>query len=655
MRPRGKRIIATVVAPLLLALVAPPCVAITDYFDMTLEQLLQIEVLSVSKKPEAVASAPAAVYVVTTDQIQRSGVTNIPDALRLVPGVQVARLDSNSWAISIRGFNSPLSNKLLVLVDGRSIYNPVFGGTLWEAHNLMLEDVERIEVIRGPGGSLWGANAVNGVINIITKNSRDTQGNLASVIYGNEEKGTINARHGGRIGEDGTYRVYAKGFRQDESRKPGGGDTYDNWDGFRSGFRADWGDAFMLQGDAYRTNAEQLRTDYSLFPPYAAVKQQDIRYQGAHLLGRWSDKRPNDAQLALQAYINWTQRDEPFNFNDERITYDVDAQYNFAPRGIHELIIGGGLRLLNDNKQGSHNVEFNPRKRRDELYSFFIQDKITLQPDAWFLTLGSKFEYNDFSGYEPQPNIRLQWNATSKQTFWSAISRAVRTPTAIEEDVTSTLGAAPNALVALEPNDHFHSEELVAYELGYRHQISPRLSLDIAAFYNDYQNLTTTSILAPRLVMNGIDPLHILIPVQFTNEMKGTTSGVEIASNWSLNDSLNFMMNYSYLHLELEHQDPAQKGAEQLYPRHQAGIAIFYNLGNQWTLDTTATYVDELVTTPAYIRWNLILGKQLGNNLRVNLIGKNLGDSHHPEFGSMADINAAEIERSIFAKVTWSF
>lgn len=655
MRPRGKRIITTVVAPLLLALVAPPCVAITDYFDMTLEQLLQIEVLSVSKKPEAVASAPAAVYVVTTDQIQRSGVTNIPDALRLVPGVQVARLDSNSWAISIRGFNSPLSNKLLVLVDGRSIYNPVFGGTLWEAHNLMLEDVERIEVIRGPGGSLWGANAVNGVINIITKNSRDTQGNLASVIYGNEEKGTLNARHGGRIGEDGTYRVYAKGFRQDESRKPGGGDTYDNWDGFRSGFRADWGDAFMLQGDVYRTNAEQLRTDYSLFPPYAAVKQQDIRYQGAHLLGRWSDKRPNDAQLALQAYINWTQRDEPFNFNDERITYDVDAQYNFAPRGIHELIIGGGLRLLNDNKQGSHNVEFNPRKRRDELYSFFIQDKITLQPDAWFLTLGSKFEYNDFSGYEPQPNIRLQWNATSKQTFWSAISRAVRTPTAIEEDVTSTLGAAPNALVALEPNDHFHSEELVAYELGYRHQISPRLSLDIAAFYNDYQNLTTTSILAPRLVMNGIDPLHILIPVQFTNEMKGTTSGVEIASNWSLNDSLNFMMNYSYLHLELEHQDPAQKGAEQLYPRHQAGIAIFYNLGNQWTLDTTATYVDELVTTPAYIRWNLILGKQLGNNLRVNLIGKNLGDSHHPEFGSMADINAAEIERSIFAKVTWSF
>jgi iron complex outermembrane receptor protein len=655
MTPQGKRSIATRFVPLLLTLVTSPCLAITDYFDMTLEQLLQIEVLSVSKKPESVAGAPAAIYVVTTDQIQRSGVTNIPDALRLVPGVQVARSDSNTWAVSIRGFNSALSNKLLVLVDGRSIYNPVFGGTLWEAHNLMLEDVERIEVIRGPGGSLWGANAVNGVINIITKSSSDTQGNLASIIYGNEEKGTVNARHGGRIGDHGTYRVYVKGFRVDESRKPGGGDTYDAWDGFRSGFRADWGDKFMLQGDVYRTNTEQLRIDYSLLPPYSPVKQQDIRYQGGHILGRWTDKRPNNAQLSLQAYINWTQRDEPFNFNEDRITYDLDAQYNFAQRGVHELIIGGGLRLLNDEKEGSRNVEFNPRKRDDALYSFFVQDKIILQPDKWFLTLGSKFEYNDYSGYEPQPNIRLQWNANSTQTFWSAISRAVRTPTAIEEDITSTLATAASARAAIEPNDHFHSEELVAYELGYRHQINPRLSLDIATFYNDYQHLTTTRFQEPRVVVNNIDPPHIFIPVQFTNEMDGTTSGVEVVTNWSLGESLNLMLNYSYLHMELEHLDPAQKSAEYLYPRHQAGIAVFYNLGNQWTLDTTATYVDELITTPSYIRWNVILGKQFGNNLRLNLIAKNLGDSHHPEFGSMDDINAAEIERSLFAKVTWSF
>ena len=639
----------------LFSLDAPSCLAITDYFDMSLEQLMQIEVLSVSKKSETIAQAAAAVYVVTNDQIQRSGVTTIPDALRMIPGVQVARSDTNSWAISIRGFNSTLANKLLVLIDGRSIYNPVFGGTLWEAHDLMLEDIERIEVIRGPGGTLWGANAVNGVINIITKHSRDTQGRLASALYGNEQQGTASVRHGGKLGSEGSYRVYAKGFRQDPSHKPDGGDTYDAWDGLRTGFRADWGNKLTLQGDAYRSNAEQLRIDYSLIAPYMPVKQQNIQYQGAHLLGRWSDLRTDRSQLSIQAYVDWTKRDEPFNFVDDRITYDLDVQYNLAPRETHELVIGGGLRLLSDDKQGNRNVQFSPQKRRDELYSFFIQDKITLQPEKWFLTLGSKFEHNDFSGHEPQPNIRLQWNATAKQTLWSAISRAVRTPTAIEEDITSTLGTAANARLAIVPNDNFHPEELVAYELGYRQQINSRMSVDITAFYNDYQHLMTTSIQTPQLVINDVDPPHLFIPVQFTNNMQGKTRGFEIASNWAFTEHLNVIMNYAYLNLELDAADAAQKSAMQLYPRHQAGIALFYSFGNQWTLDTTATYVDQLATTPAYIRWNLNLGKQLGKHLRFNLVGENLGDNQHQEFGSAADLNAAEIERSIFAKLTWQF
>lgn len=641
--------------PALLALATSPCFAITDYFDMTLEQLLQMKVLSVSKKSETVAHAPAAVYVVTGDQIQRSGVTTIPEALRMVPGVQVAQSDTNSWAVSIRGFNSTLANKLLVLIDGRSIYNPVFGGTLWEANDLMLEDIERIEVIRGPGGTLWGANAVNGVINIITKHSRDTQGNLTSAIYGNEEKGTINARHGGRLSNDGSYRIYAKGFRQDRSHKPGGRDTFDAWDGFRSGFRADWGDTFTLQGDAYRTTAEQLRVDYSLTPPYMPAKEQDIQYEGAHLLGRWSDVRANRSQLTVQAYIDWAQRDEPFNFVDDRITYDLDAQYNFAPHGIHEFVIGGGLRALDDDKRGNRNVEFAPQKRRDELYSFFVQDKITLKPDTWFLTLGSKFEHNAFSGYEPQPNIRLQWQPTAQQTVWSAISRSVRTPTAIEEDLTSTLGTAANARIAFVPNDNFLPEELVAYELGYRNQINSHLSLDIATFYNDYQHLMTTSIQTPSLVNNNIDPPHLFIPVQFTNNMQGITKGVEASTQWSINENAKLTLNYAYLTIQLDADDSAQKSAELLYPRHQAGIAFFYNLPNHWTLDTTATYVDQLATTDSYIRWNINLGKQLGKNIRINLVGENLGDSQHQEFGTATDLNAAEIERSLFAKLTWQF
>lgn len=626
-----------------------------DIFDLSLEQLMEVKILSVSKKQEPIAHTPVAAYVVTGEDIQRAGVTSIADALRMVPGVQVARADANSWAISIRGFNSTLANKLLVLVDGRSIYNPVFGGTLWEAHDLMLEDIERIEVIRGPGGTIWGANAVNGVINIITKHSRDTQGTLLSALYGNEEQGTFNARHGGTLTNSGSYRVYAKGFRRDASQKRNGADTFDAWDGFRTGFRTDWRDAFTLQGDAYRTNTNQLRVDYSLTPPYMPVKEQEIRYEGANLLGRWRELLADNSQFSLQAYIDWAKRDEPFNFIDDRITYDLDAQYNLAPWRRQEFIIGGGVRFLADDKQGNRNVEFAPQKRRDALYSFFVQDKITLQPETWFLTLGAKFEHNDFSGYETQPNIRLQWQPNGQQTLWSAVSRAVRTPTAIEEDLTSTLGTAANARLAIEPNDHFHAEELTAYELGYRHQIKPNLALDLTGFYNDYDHLMTTSILTPRLVINNIDPPHIFIPVQFTNNMQGTTRGAEIATHWSATDNMKLTLNYSYLHLQLDAQDAAQKSAELLYPRHQAGLALFYNLGHQWTLDTTATYVDQLATTASYIRWSVNLGKQWGKNLRLNVIGENLGDSAHPEFGSAADINAGEIERSLFAKITWQF
>ncbi|RYZ89734.1 MAG: TonB-dependent receptor, partial [Moraxellaceae bacterium] len=256
-----------------------------DYFELSPAQLLDTKILSVSKRAEAIADAPAAIYVVTGEDIRRSGVTTIPDALRMIPGVNVARSDSNSWAISIRGFNSVLSNKLLVLLDGRTIYNPVFGGVLWEAHDLMLEDIERIEVVRGPGGALWGANAVNGVINILTKHSRDTQGNLVSAVAGNEERGAINARYGGSFGHDGTYRVYAKAFTRDSSIKPSGDKGYDAWDSARIGFRADWSDEFTLQGDAYKTNAEQYRYNYSLIPPNMPVAEQKIVYEGVNLLG----------------------------------------------------------------------------------------------------------------------------------------------------------------------------------------------------------------------------------------------------------------------------------------------------------------------------------------------------------------------------------
>lgn len=632
-------------------------IATTDYFDLTLEQLLDTKVLSASKKVEAIADAPAAIYVVTNEDILRAGVTTIPDALRMVPGVDVARSDSNSWAISIRGFNSTLANKLLVLLDGRTIYNPVFGGVLWEAQDLVLEDIERIEVVRGPGGTLWGANAVNGVINIITKHSRDTQGNLVSAVAGNEEQGTLSVRHGGTLENNGFYRVYAKGFKRDTSLTPSGGDAYDGWNGVRTGFRADWDDSFTLQGDAYHNRTEQRRPHFSLIAPFASIEDQAIKYDGVNLLGRWTDRHDDGSQFSIQSYIDWAKRDEPINFIDDRITYDLETQYNFAPMPYNEIITGAGLRYLVDKEVGDNNVAFSPESRHSNLYSAFLQDKITLVPERWFLTLGSKVEHNEFSGVEVQPNIRLQWHATENQNLWASVSRAVRTPTPIEEDLTSTLATAANVRVAFVPNDDFKSEKLTAYELGYRYQITQDLSADVTTFYNDYDYLETTSVQSPVLVNNGTDPIHFLIPVKFTNNMKGKSDGFEAAFNWSVDTNLKIALNYTYLHINLTALDPKQTGGETLYPMQQAGLRVFWNISNNWTLDTTTSYVDKLsgFHVDHYVRMDVNLGGQLTPTLRFNLVGQNLLDDRHMEFGTINDLNAAQIERSIFGKLTWIF
>ncbi len=627
------------------------------YFDLTLEELMDTKILSVSKKVETLADAPAAIYVVTSEDIVRSGVTSIPDALRMVPGMVVASSDSNSWAISIRGFNSTLANKLLVLIDGRTIYNPVFGGVLWEAHELMLEDIARIEVIRGPGGTLWGANAVNGVINIITKHSRDTQGNLVSALYGNEEPGTLSMRQGGTLGDEGSYRVYAKGFKRESSFHSTHGDNQDQWDGIRGGFRADWGDDFTLQGDAYRNGTQQRTIDYSLLPPYSSIEDVTVVYEGVNLLGRWTDTNYDGSQLTFQSYIDWARRNEPFNFIDDRTIYDADLQYNFAPWNVHEFVTGTGFRYSRDNKTGNNNVAFSPKRSHNKLYNAFVQDKITLVPERWYVTLGAKFEHNDFSGSELQPNIRLQWHASDNQILWSAVSRAVRTPTPLESDLTRTLATVPNVRAAFVPNDNFKPEELMAYELGYRNQLSSAISLDLSAFYNDYEHLATYGIQTPELVVNGIDPPHVLLPVMFANDMKGTSDGVEATLNWTANQNLKIALNYSFLHMSLTAIDPTQEGGEKLYPQHQGGIKVFWNMSAGWTLDTLVSYVDHLPAgdVDAYTRLDINLSKQLTSAIRCNLVGQNLLEKTHREFATLDDLNAGEIERSVFAKITWAF
>ena len=373
-------------------------------------------------------------------------------------------------------------------------------------------------------------------------------------------------------------------------------------------------------------------------------------------MGRWIDQQENGAQFSLQTYIDWARRDEPLNFIDDRITYDIEAQYNLAPINRHELIAGIGFRFMDDEKTGNNNVSFSPAKRQSSLYNFFLQDKITLSPNKWFLTLGSKFEHNDFSGFELQPNIRLQWHPTSQQTWWSAISRAVRTPTPIEEDLTSTLVTGAGLRAAFVPNNDFKSEKLIAYELGYRNQLTDSLSADISAFYNDYERLQTFKFQTIVPVINGIDPPHFLLPVQFTNDMYGTSHGLESALNWMLNENLKISVNYSALRMSLTALEPAQESAELLYPDYQSGLKVFWNINSNWTLDTSAVHIAELASgVDAYTRLDINLSGQLTKSLRFNLTGQNLLEKNHREFGSPDDINAAEVERSIYGKLTWNF
>lgn len=628
-----------------------------DYFDLPPEQLLNAEVLSVSKKMQTVGDSPAAIFVLTNEDIIRSGVTNIPDALRLVPGVQVAQSDSNSWAISIRGFNSVLANKLLVLIDGRTIYNPVFGGVLWEAHDLMLEDVERIEVIRGPGGTLWGANAVNGVINIITKHSRETLDKIVSVSYGNQEQGEISLRQGGHFKEDGTYRIYAKSFSRDSSHKPNGEDAYDDWNGIRAGFRLDKGDEITFQGDAYRANTQQRRRHYSLVAPYTPIEEQTIRYEGLNFLGRWVDPHDNGSQFSLQSYLDWNRRDEPFNFIDNRIIFDIEGQYNFQPFGRHEIIAGSGFRFILDNEKGDNNVSFSPQGRRNSIYNIFVQDKIALVPKFLFLTIGSKLEHNEFSGLEIQPSAQLQYHIDNNKMIWGSVSRAVRTPTPLEEDLTSTLNTAAFVRAAFVPNENFHSETLVSYELGYRHQIFPNLAADFSGFYNDYKNLATTSLLPFYLVNNGVDPIHFFLPVQFRNDMRGHTHGIESVIKWTLDPDFKILAHYSYMQMSLHCDDLSEQALQDLFPVHSGGLRASWNINENILFDSGISYVGELKGSDVsdYVRLDINLGWKVNENITLNIVGNNLLDNAHREFGKENDINVGEVERSMFGKVTWKF
>ncbi len=627
-----------------------------DNFALSPEQLFNATVTSVSKTSEKLMDAPAAIYVLTNEDIMRSGATSIPEVLRLVPGVQVARTHAGGWAISVRGFaNSGLGNKLLVLMDGREVYDHLFSGVYWDVQDTALEDIDRIEVIRGPGASLWGANAVNGVINIITKSAKDTQGGLVSAIAGNQDRAITTGRYGGMIGDDVYYRAYAKYLNRDEERTLTGAGAHDPQQAYRSGFRSDWQgnagkDAFTLQGDMMSNGDSQ----YRIAPPdglTGALTVEDIDATGWNILGRWKRELSDDSRLTVQSYADYTYRSQLL-LTDQRTSYDFDAQYELSPMGWHKLIVGAGYRLSDDALTVSPFVTTTNPTRHDQLVSGFVQDKITLDPGKWFLTLGSKFEHNDYSGFEIQPNARLQWNVDEGQMAWASIARAVRTPSQLEQDLRITDISAFNFFGEL-PNPNFESEELIAYELGYRRQLTPKLSADVATFYNDYRKLETVNTLATG---------PYLINVDLTNDTKAESYGGEVTLDWRANDKLRFSGAYSLLIMQLH--GPATgainaEAGEGQSPQQQFNARSEWNIRDDLSFDTMLYYVDSLpnFNVKPYWRLDMNLGWKISEGLQFNLVGQDLLTRTHREFTSPVDpfTPPAKIEPSVYGKLTWRF
>jgi iron complex outermembrane receptor protein len=631
---------------------------------LSLEQLGNVEVTTASKEPEQVWRTPAAIYVITQEDIRRSGATSIPEVLRLAPGLEVARTDSDHWAVGVRGFGGQFSKSLLVLIDGRSVYSPLFAGVYWQVQDTLLEDVERIEVIRGPGGTIWGANAVNGVINIITKNTKDTHGTLVSMGGGNIDQGIGGVRWGGTNGKGLDYRVYGKGFIRGPEFHPDGS-NFDHWKTGQLGFRTDWSlntrDTLTLQGDMYE-GLDGERVAISLYtPPSRQIFNGPHDVGGGNILGRWQRQFSKDSDIQIQGYFDRTTRHSP-QLDEIRNTFDIDLLYHAALKGGQNVLVGIGGRWSPDTiVQKFATLDFQPHNETDSIYSGFLQDQITLVPNKLALTLGSKFEHNNYSGFEIQPNARLLWTPTPHQTFWAAVTRAVRTPSRLDQDLQLTLllqQANPTIYLRVLGSKNFSSEQLLGTEFGYRTLTAKKLYVDLAVFqnaYNDLYGYGQGTIFAE----NSPPPTHVVFQLPLANALKGDTTGFEIAPNWKLAEWWELKGSYSYLHLYVHDKTGFTDNLNTVSdngssPHHQVVIQSQFNFSKRFEFDATYRYVSALPAqlVNAYGTADVRFGWHPVPSWELSIAGQNLLQPHHAEFGSDVD-TIVGIKRSVYAKIVW--
>jgi iron complex outermembrane receptor protein len=623
---------------------------IDDLKKLSLTELMEVEIFNPSgslaaRKIQKLSETPAALFVLTQEDIRRAGITSIPEALRMVPGLQVARIHSSQWAISARGLNEQFASKLLVMIDGRTVYSPLRSQVNWDVQGTLIENIERIEVIRGPGASLWGANAVNGVINIITKSAKDTQGSLITSTFGKgEERNILGIRHGGKLGEDGHYRVYGKFYDHNSF-------VNDNWQMKRAGFDMDW-DSFSLQGGIY--DGFMKLNSASFTNPNEPINATNT-VSGLHLLSRWQHKM-NSGSMILQSYFNRMKRNGTYSDSTHNI-YDIDFQHSSQLSDRHEFIWGLGFRYTDSLIDGSELITYIPNHRKDKLFSVFVQSEFSLTEDLR-LVVGSKFEHNDYTGFEVQPTIRMLWNINDKHSMWAAVSRAVRTPARVDEDLQINIIIPNRPQFRISGNPDINSEELIAYELGYRFNPTNNLLIDASLFYNDYDQLRSTEA--------SFQPFPVpTILNKLENKMFGSTYGLELASHWQVTETWKLIGSYSYLNTNLDITDDSNytefEFLEDNSPTNQAGLRSLWNIKDNVELDAALYYVDEMKSQKiaGYTRFDLRLGWQASKNLRVSLGGRNLLDSQHSEFGGVGTTDIRlytnEIPRSYYLQLQYQY
>ena len=607
---------------------------VDDLASLSLESLMNIDVVSVSKRSEPLQQSPAAVFVLDGGTIIRSGVKSIPEALRLIPGVQVARLDSHSYAITARGFNSTVADKLEVLMDGRSLYTPLFSGVFWDAQDTLMDDIARIEVIRGPGAALWGANAVNGVVNIVTKTAADTQGGFEQVGGGGEFDGFAAWRYGGKVAALGHYRVYAKTTHYAAQEVAGPGDAGDAGQndqlGFRSDLRLNERDTLTLQGDLYKGIIQN------------PTSSKDEFASGHNFISRWKRGYDDNSDTEVQFIYDQSSRNNRTNFAEDRNTYDLDIKQRFTVGERQNFVVGGGYHITDDNIDNLTPaiIKFVPSSRKDKTLDIFVQDQIELIKDTLHLTLGAKYENNDYTGDEFQPSARFSYIINDRNTAWGAVSRAVRIPNRLDHTVDIFSGA-------ILGDEYFTSEEVIAYELGYRTILSSQLSADVAAFYNEYDELRAFSD-------NFANPQSL--PIRFVNEGAGRTQGLELTLRWEPLPTVKVLVSYQYFDMDVAaiygSRDVNVASNDENDPNNQVNLRLDWDLSDKWSLQTRARWVDSLddVGIKAYSAVDISSIWRVSSTVELSLVGSNLLDPQHAEYSG-----GKEIARSVHGQFTWHF